>query len=86
MDEIENVPHREYAISVNTDNLQEAIASVGSALYGLMEEALTAHEDHEGEDCEFEAFARDVLGVLMRHAEQLSADAVWSDQEHQGSG
>jgi len=63
---------KEYTLSVSTDDIHAAIASVGSALYALVEEALAAHENHEAEECEFEAFARDVLGVLTRYAEQLS--------------
>jgi len=64
--------NREYTVSVSTGDIYEAIASVASALYTLVEEALALHEDHEAEECEFELFARDILGVLTRHGDQLS--------------
>lgn len=67
---------KEYNVSVSSDNIHDAIASVGSALYALVEEALATHEDHEMEECEFESFARDIIGVLTQHPEQLSADEV----------
>lgn len=73
---------KEYNVSVHTNDIQEAIASVGNALYAFVEEALANHENHEAEECEFEAFARDILGVLTRHAEQLSAEnAGWEERE-----
>ncbi len=72
--------HREYTVSVRTNDIHEAIASAASALYTLVEEALALHEDHEAEECEFEQFARDILGVLTRHGEQLSGgDAAWDN-------
>ncbi len=72
----------EYNVSIHTNDIQEAIASVGNALYAFVEEALANHESHEAEECEFEAFARDILGVLTRHAEQLSAgNASWEERE-----
>ncbi len=63
---------KEYQVCVKTQDLNEAICAVASALYTLVEEALAAHEDHEAEECEFELFARDLLGVLARHADQLA--------------
>ncbi len=65
---------KEYVVSVSTDDIHEAIRSLACALYSYVEEALVTHEDHDSEECEFEAFAHDVLGVLMRHVEQLSGD------------
>jgi len=41
-----------------------------------MEEALQLH-DHEPEECGFEEFARDVLGVLGRHSDQLIYERHW---------
>ena len=80
-----NVPaesSKEYNVSIHTNDIQEAIASVGDALYAFVEEALANHDNHEAEECEFEAFARDILGVLTRHAEQLSAgNANWEERE-----
>jgi hypothetical protein len=63
---------KEYVVSISTDDIHEAIRSLASALYSYVEEALVLHEDHDSEECEFEALARDVLGVLVRHAEELS--------------
>ena len=80
----DSIQEKEYRVSVNTNNPREAIAALASALYSLVEEALADHENHEAEECEFEAFARDVLGVLTRHAEQLSAgEAEWDSREEE---
>jgi hypothetical protein len=71
---------KEYSVSINTDDIHEAVRSLSSALYSLIEEALVVHEQHVAEECDFEVFARDVLGVLMRHAEQLSNEDVdWQE-------
>ncbi len=75
---------KEYRVSVNTDDLQEAIASLANALYGLVEEALASHEDHEAEECEFEGFARDLLGVLGRHADQFSGNGIRFEGQENG--
>ena len=83
-----NLEPKEYNVSVRTNNIQEAIALTGSALYSLVEEALQLH-DHEAEECEFEEFARDLLGVLGRHSDQLdgserswdSRDETYGDEE-----
>jgi hypothetical protein len=76
---------KEYTVSVCTDDIHEAIGSVADALFTLVEEALAAHENHEAEECEFETFARDVLGVLSRHADQLSGTPVSRDDEDEAS-
>ena len=62
-----------YALSVNTDDVYEAIAQTSDALYTFIEEALASHIYHEAEDCQFGILARDLLGVLNRHADQLTA-------------
>jgi hypothetical protein len=62
---------KEYNLSVRTNDVHAAVAQTAGALYELVEEALQTHEDHEAEECEFELFARDVLAVLARHADQL---------------
>ena len=73
---------KEYTVSVRTDDIHEAIATTGSALYSLVEEALQLHEAHEAEECEFEEFARDVLGILGRHSDQLNRQArSWDADE-----
>ncbi|MFI5093753.1 MAG: hypothetical protein ACHQIK_09950 [Candidatus Acidiferrales bacterium] len=71
---------KEYNLSVRTNNVRAAIAQTAGALYELAEEALQTHEDHEAEECEFELFARDILGVLSRHADQLAeGESSWTD-------
>ena len=74
--ESENSKDKEYTVSVRTNDIHQAIATTGSAFYSLMEEALQLH-DHEAEECEFEEFARDVLGVLGRHSDQLMYERPW---------
>ena len=70
---------KEYTVSVRTNDIHEAIATTGSALYSLAEEALQLHEAQE---CEFEEFARDVLGILGRHSDQLNRQArPWDASE-----
>jgi hypothetical protein len=70
---------KEYNLSVRTNDVHAAIAQTATALYELVEEALQAHEDHEAEECEFELFARDILAVLSRHADQLAEGERSSD-------
>jgi hypothetical protein len=71
---------KEYNLSVRTNDVHAAIAQTAGALYELVEEALQTHEDHEAEECEFELFARDILGVLSRHADQLvEGESSWTD-------
>jgi hypothetical protein len=72
----------EYSVSVSSNDIKEAISGTASALYSLIEEALAAQEQRAEDDYDFELFARDILGVLVRHAEQLNrAEAAW-DQEN----
>ena len=66
---------QEYNVSIHTNDVRGAIAQTAGALYELVEEALQTHEDHEAEECEFELFARDILGVLSRHADQMANGA-----------
>jgi len=69
---------KEYYVSVNADDLREAIAAVASALYSFAEEALSTGDEDVSEEWEFETFLRDVLGVLTSHAEQLAeGEASW---------
>jgi D-serine deaminase-like pyridoxal phosphate-dependent protein len=71
---------KEYNLSVSTNNVHTAIAQTASALYSLVEEALQTHEGHEAEECEFELFARDILAVLARHADQMAEhESSWTD-------
>jgi hypothetical protein len=71
---------KEYNLSVRTNDVRAAIAETAGALYELVEEALQTHEDHEAEECEFELFARDILAVLSRHADQLAErESSWTD-------
>jgi hypothetical protein len=74
----QDCPQAGYSVSIKAANIYEAIAALASALYSHVEEALAEHEGHEEEECEFEGFARDVLSVLDRHADQLGGDGtVW---------
>ena len=73
----------EYNVSVRTNDAQTAIAQTAGALYELVEEALQTHEDHEAEECEFELFARDILGVLSRHADQMTNGGSLNDGFHE---
>lgn len=63
---------KEYTVSVNTNNIYEAISQASDALYALVQQALTSHSYHEEEECPFGVFARDLLGVIERHADQIT--------------
>lgn len=64
----------QYTVSVRTSDIHEAIAKTGTALLGLVDEALLSHEPHEiDEECEFEEFARDLLRVLTSHSDALAS-------------
>ena len=72
---------KEYVVSVATNNIREAVAQMGSALYDLLEQALMTADDEDESD--FDQFARETLNVLARHPEQLSGDADtrWGEVE-----
>ena len=71
---------KEYAISVRTNDIREAIARTGSALYDLLEQALMTADDED--ESEFDDFAREMLNVLARHPEQLCGDdSQWGGTE-----
>ncbi len=73
---------KEYAVSINTDDIREAIAAAASALYTLTEVALGSSENQDIDEHEFEVFLRDTLGVLIRHAEQwANQDIPWDGVE-----
>ena len=64
---------RRYRLRIATDDLGQAIAKTGSALYDLLDEALMDHEPHDAdEDCQFEEFAREMLRVLGSYPDQLT--------------
>jgi hypothetical protein len=64
---------KQYTLSIRTNNIHEAIAKTGTALWALVDEALLSHEPHDiDEDCEFEEFARDLLRVLTSHSDELA--------------
>ena len=76
---------KEYNVSVHTNDVRAAIAQTAAALYAQVEGALLTHEDHENEECEFEPFARDILAVLSRHADQWAEeDTSWTDDPADG--
>ena len=72
---------KEYVVSVATNNIREAVAQMGSALYDLLEQALMTADDEDESD--FDQFARETLNILARHPEQLSGDAdtQWGEAE-----
>jgi hypothetical protein len=71
---------KEYAVSVRTNEIREAIARTGSALYDLLEQALMTADDEDESD--FVQFARETFNVLARHPEQLSGDEPqWGETE-----
>ncbi len=71
----------EYVVAVSTNDIREAIARLGSALYDLVGEALLTH-DCDSEDCEFENFARHLREALASHPEVLSGDK-WDGPEEE---
>jgi len=74
----------EYRVSVDTSDIHEAISLLASALYGFAEEALTAHENDETDESEFESFARDILGVIASHADLLAESPLRDEAEGDG--
>jgi len=64
---------KQYTVSVRTNDIHEAIAKTGTALWALVDEALLSHEPHDiDEECEFEEFARDLLRVFTSHSDELA--------------
>src|SRR6266849_9420408 len=71
---------KEYVVSVVTNDIREAVAQLGSALYNLLEQALMTADDEDESD--FDQFARETLNVLARHPEQLSGNNTqWGETE-----
>lgn len=71
---------KEYVVSVATNDIREAVAQLGSALYDLLEQALMTADDED--ESEFGRFARETFTVLGIHAEQLSGDdSQWREME-----
>lgn len=70
---------KEYVVSVATNNIREAVAQLGSALYDLLEQALMTADDEDESD--FDQFARETFNVLARHPHQLSCDAEFQSGE-----
>lgn len=70
---------REYTVSVRTNDIHEAVARTGSALYDLLEQALMTADDEDESD--FVQFARETFNVLGIHTEQLSDDPEWRETE-----
>ena len=65
---------KQYTVSIRTNDIHEAIAKTGTALWALVDEALLSHEPHDiDEECEFEEFARDLLRVLTSHSDALAS-------------
>jgi len=71
---------KEYVVSVATNNIREAVAQLGGALYDLLEQELMTADDED--ESNFVEFARETLNVLARHPEQLSGeDTQWGETE-----
>jgi hypothetical protein len=70
---------KEYSVSVRTNDIRDAIAKTGSALYDLLEQALMTTDDED--ESYFVQFARETFNVLGIHAEQLSDDPEWRETE-----
>lgn len=74
---------KEYVVSVATNNVREAVAQLGGALYDLLEQALMTADDEEESD--FDRFARETLNVLARYPEQLSDESQWDESDRDES-
>ena len=72
---------KEYNLSVRTNNIQEAIAQICSALYDLLGQALLTADDEDESD--FARFALEARNVLARYPEDLLRDV---DDEAQVGG
>ena len=72
---------KQYTVSVHTDDIHEAISQLSDALYTCVQDALATHNCHEEEECSFGIFARDLLGVLDRHADQLLGEGAPDEGE-----
>ena len=70
---------KEYVVSMATNNIRQAVAQLGSALYDLLEQALMTAADEDESD--FDQFARETLNVLARYPEQLCDDPQWAETE-----
>ncbi len=77
---------KEHTFSTNTNNAYEAIRQTSEALNNFVLQALASHECSDVEECEFETYARDLLGMFERHAEYLSDDPLWRGEEDEGGG
>lgn len=62
-----------YDFSVRSDRLDNAIVKTSSILYLLIQEDLSCRDVDDAEECDFEEFARDVMGVLGCHADRIVA-------------
>ena len=74
---------KEFAVSVATNDVHDAVAQVASALYDLLEQALMTADEEEESD--FDRFARETLNVLASHPEQLSDESQWNETDRGGS-
>jgi hypothetical protein len=60
-----------YDFSVRSDRLDNALVKTASILYLLIQEELSCRDVDEAEECDFEEFARDIMGVLACHADRI---------------
>jgi hypothetical protein len=69
-----NSESKEFSLSIQTNDIREAIAMTGSALYDLLEQALMTADDEIEEESDFTRFTREVFNVLASNADYLSSD------------
>ncbi len=79
---------REYAFSINTDDIHDAIRSLASTLYTYVEEALVMHEDHDAEELSspLEWPIKALRTSCMTPASMRRALKVWRSHGSGGGG
>jgi hypothetical protein len=65
---------KEFSLSIQTNDIREAIAMTGSALYDLLEQALMTADDEIEEESDFARFTREAFNVLASNGDYLSSD------------
>ncbi len=68
-----SIAPKEYAISVETNSIREAISQLGGSLYDLLEQVLMTSDEEDESD--FSQFVRETFHVLARHPEHISGDS-----------
>jgi hypothetical protein len=77
-----NSESKEFSLSIQTNDIREAIAMTGSALYDLLEQTHMTADDEIEEESDFARFTRVVFNVLASNADYLSSDpSSWRESE-----